>query len=562
MRNQYRKEVYMYCNKQHVVNYQKRQAPAKHSEANPESQGKPRLNLPVLFPCHYDFALAPSPLGSDTMLPLVPFQVPNFQHASSLYICIVYISLCISYCMRLSLRNVCFISHVPLFSSPLPSSGAYLFVLPTTSFPQISSYGPPTYPLVGCLLSFYQNRHRLLNWYTELLSNSPTRTIVIDRLGANRIVLTADPDNVEYILKTNFDNYPKGKPFTDILGDLLGLGIFNADGALWSTQRKLASHEFSTKSLREFVVNVLEEVVENRLVPILDCAAARTEPLDLQDVLRRFAFDTICKFSLDFDPVCLDLSKPPSELAVAFDAAAAISARRAAAPVQALWKVKRWLNVGSEKELRQAVELVHTSVSGIIRDKREKLDKWKKQGGAEHVDLLSRMLAAGHSGELVRDMVISFLMAGRDTTSAAMTWLFWLLMSHRKVEREIVREAADLSPGKKSLDFEELREMNYLKACLCEAMRLYPPVVWDSKHAAATDVLPDGTHVNQGDRVTYFPYGMGRMEDLWGKDRLEFRPDRWLVEPGRELRKVSPYEFPVFQAGPRVCLGRRWPSFR
>ncbi|GKA96945.1 cytochrome P450 94B3 [Tanacetum coccineum] len=58
-------------------------------------------------------------------------------------------------------------------------------------------------------------------------------------------------------------------------------------------------------------------------------------------------------------------------------------------------------------------------------------------------------------------------------------------------------------------------------------MRLYPPVVWDSKHAAANDALPDWTLVYKGNQVMYFPYGIGRMEKLWGKDY-----------------------------GPRVCLGK------
>ena len=81
--------------------------------------------------------------------------------------------------------------------------------------------GPRSYPVIGCLVAFYQNRWRLLDWYTELLAASPTQTIVVDRLGARRTVVTANPANVEHILKSNFGNYPKGKPFTDILGDLL-----------------------------------------------------------------------------------------------------------------------------------------------------------------------------------------------------------------------------------------------------------------------------------------------------------------------------------------------------
>lgn len=129
-----------------------------------------------------------------------------------------------------------------------------------------STHGPPSYPILGCLISFYKNRRRLLDWYTDLLYKSPTQTIVVRRLGARRTLVTANPANVEYVLRTNFNNFPKGKPFTEILGDLLGFGIFNVDGELWSTQRKLASHEFSTKSLREFLVKVLEEEVDHRLV--------------------------------------------------------------------------------------------------------------------------------------------------------------------------------------------------------------------------------------------------------------------------------------------------------
>ncbi|KAJ4835214.1 hypothetical protein Tsubulata_021040 [Turnera subulata] len=435
-----------------------------------------------------------------------------------------------------------------------------LFSFPyTTKTTPPSIDGPPSYPIIGCLISFCQNRRRLLDWYTDLLTVSPSQTIVVRRLGARRTVVTANPANVEHMLKSNFVNFPKGKPFTEILGDLLGCGIFNVDGELWSSQRKLASHEFSTKSLREFVVKTLQEEVEGRLIPLLEEAVDGERILDLQDVLRRFAFDIVCKVSLGTDPNCLDLSLPVPPLVKAFDAASEISAMRGMAPVYAVWKTKKALNIGLEKKLKEAIELVHGSVLEIVRNKKKVLENNSQEGS----DLLSRLLLAGHKEEVVRDMVISFIMAGRDTTSAAMTWLFWLLSKHQNTEEMILKEVTSLlNNGEKEIDFEVLKDMNFLKASLCESMRLYPPVAWDSKHAANDDVLPDGTFVGKGDRLTYFPYGMGRMEELWGKDKLEFRPDRWFEEPvdlentGGQLKQVSPYKFPVFQAGPRVCLGK------
>ncbi|BAT14049.1 Os11g0483000, partial [Oryza sativa Japonica Group] len=159
-------------------------------------------------------------------------------------------------------------------------------------------WGPRSYPVIGCLVAFYRNRRRLLDWYTEMLAASPSQTIVVDRLGARRTVVTANPANVEHILRARFANYPKGKPFTDVLGDLLGMGIFNVDGELWHAQRKLVSHEFSARALRDLEVTVLEAEARDRLVPALAAASRGGGVVDMQDVLRRFAFDVICRVSL------------------------------------------------------------------------------------------------------------------------------------------------------------------------------------------------------------------------------------------------------------------------
>ncbi|XP_030544817.2 cytochrome P450 94B3-like [Rhodamnia argentea] len=414
-----------------------------------------------------------------------------------------------------------------------------------------------SYPVVGCLFSFYQNRRRLLEWYTELLGQSPTQTIVVRRLGARRTVVTASPENVEHILRTNFHNFPKGKPFTEILGDFLGRGIFNVDGELWRSQRKLASHEFSVKSLRDYAATTLKEVVNDRLMPVLESLSAERRTVDLQELLKRLSFNMICRVSLGTEVCSLEPSLPESPLARAFDISSAICARRGAAPVSAIWRIKRRLGVGSERELKQAVDEVHASITQLIQDRVERIVETGDRSSSSQTDLLSRLVSAGYGEEVIRDMVISFIMAGRDTTSAAMTWLFWMLSRSQEAERELIGEV-DSAVGE--LDYDSLKELKFLSACLCEAMRLYPPVAWDSKHAVSDDVLPDGTPIRAGDRVTYFPYGMGRMEAIWGRDRLEFKPGRWLEgtdgKHGGELKKMCPYRFPVFQAGPRDCIGK------
>ena len=108
--------------------------------------------------------------------------------------------------------------------------------------------------------------------------------------------------------------------------------------------------------------------------------------------------------------------------------------------------------------------------------------------------------------------------------------------------------------------YDEVKDMVYTHAALCESMRLYPPVPVDTKEAGEDDVLPDGTEVKRGWRVAYHIYAMGRSEKIWGADWGEFRPERWLsrdeVEGRWKFEGVDAFTYPVFQAGPRVCLGR------
>jgi cytochrome P450 len=74
--------------------------------------------------------------------------------------------------------------------------------------------------------------------------------------------------------------------------------------------------------------------------------------------------------------------------------------------------------------------------------------------------------------------------------------------------------------------YEELKKMHYLDAAMTESMRLYPPVPFDPKLAMEEDTWPDGTHIPKDSVVAYAPYAMGRMEQLWGSDCLQFKQER------------------------------------
>ncbi|KVI05093.1 cytochrome P450 [Cynara cardunculus var. scolymus] len=387
--------------------------------------------------------------------------------------------------------------------------------------------------------------NNLCDWYTHLLQNSPSQTIHIHVL-ANTI--TANPKNVEHILKTNFHNYPKGKQFSMILGDLLGNGIFNVDGDAWMFQKKMASLELGSVS------NAFDNVkfhVESRLLPLLSSVARGKDGglIDLQCVFRQFSFEYICRFSFSLDLNSLELPFTVSQLSDSFDLATTLSAKRAMSTSPVVWKAYRRLNLGSERKLKEAIQNVNILVEKVIENK-------KKLGFTKNQDLLSRFMEVSDDRSFLRDVMVNFILAGRDTVASALTSFFWLIMNHPEVESRI-RIEMDRTKNRKQdqlATFEEMKELHYLQAAIHESMRLYPPIQFDSKFAAENDALPDGTRVKKGTKVTFHPYAMGRMETIWGKDCKKFKPERWLKNG--VFKHENPFKYPVFQAGFRVCLGK------
>ncbi|KAG5566322.1 hypothetical protein RHGRI_002055 [Rhododendron griersonianum] len=412
---------------------------------------------------------------------------------------------------------------------------------------------PESHPILGNLLSFLRNRHRFHDWVTHLLSTTTTTIQVNGLLGLSHGVCTADPAVVDHLLRSNFANYVKGSRFSSVLHELLGLGIFNVDAHLWTAQRKIASHEFNTKSLKQFVSDTVQSHLSHRLIPVLSEACDDGLTVDLQEVFRRFAFDNVCNVAFGVDPGWLDTNRTKTasnsvnaSFVQAFDYAVELTSDRFMSPVPAVWKIKRILNVGSERKFKEAIAVIDDFAMNIIRSKERECDQIKEDKDQDHSqDLLSRFMSSTSS---------------KDSTSTALTWFFWLIAGHPQCERLIYGElaaAVKASPTGLPTDFsyDELKKLNYLHAALSESLRLFPPVPINSRLAVADDILPDGTYVGKGWFADYSAYAMARMEKLWGPDCREFKPERWLNIDG-VFQPSDQFKFPVFHSGPRMCLGK------
>ncbi|KAF8411567.1 hypothetical protein HHK36_004122 [Tetracentron sinense] len=421
---------------------------------------------------------------------------------------------------------------------------------------------PVNWPLVGMLPGLLLNIHSIHDLCTQVLERSGFTFEFKGPWFANMdMVSTSDPANVHYIMSTNFSNFPKGSRFKKIF-DVFGDGIFNSDSDLWKTQRKTAHALINHQRFHRFFVKTTAVKLEKGLIPVLEHVSGLSLVVDLQDVFQRFTFDTTCMLVTGYDPGCLSIEFPDVPFAKALDDAEEALFFRHIVP-ESCWKLQRWLGIGEEKKLNRAWRTLDHFIANYIAKKREELSKTTTSMKEERdgADLLTSYMEEGEMGgsksdKFLRDTILNFIVAGRDTTSTALTWFFWLISKHPVVEAKILKEVrAKESEKWRLFDTEELSGMVYLHGALCESLRLFPPVPFQHKVPLSPDILPSGHKVNPEKKILVSLFAMGRMEGIWGKDCLEFKPERWISERGG-IRYEPSYKFFAFNAGPRTCIGK------
>jgi len=239
--------------------------------------------------------------------------------------------------------------------------------------------------------------------------------------------------------------------------------------------------------------------------------------------------------------------------ATSFDVAQFWMAKR---PIDMFWKQKRTFNnlvyplFEGEKLIKESMAIMDKFAFRVIAERKREIDQNKNNLVARFID------AAKEKGEVLtdkflRDVVLSFLIAGRDTTACALSWMMYCLCLNPEAEAKVYEEAKRVSAMEEGINFENSKELVYTEAALLETLRLYPSVPFEFKTCVEPDVLPNGVKVPKNTMVLYSPYVWGRSEKLW-PDPLAFKPERWLGEEG----KHSQYKYITFNAGPRLCLGK------
>ncbi|KAK6252438.1 hypothetical protein QUC31_014158 [Theobroma cacao] len=459
-------------------------------------------------------------------------------------------------------------SHLTLWDVAIALLGLFIF---SCIHESLANKGPMLWPVLGVIPSVFLHMNDIYDWATRALINAggtfPYRGMW---MGGSYGIITVDPSNIEYMLKTNFKNFPKGKYYRERFCDLLGGGIFNSDDESWKEQRQLAKLEMHSSRFIEHSIQSMQDIVHQKLMNLLKKLANSGHCFDLQEVFLRLTFDNICTAALGIDPGCLALDLPEVPFAKAFEDATELTLLRFLMP-PFVWKPLKFFRLGNEKRLKEAIEVVHDFADKTVRDRRKKLDNLGNLN--DHSDLLSRLMEKEidkqgknrqYPGKFLRDFCVSFILAGRDTTSVALAWFFWLVHKNPEVESKILGEIYEIlsHPERRTEDddivftIEELKKMVYLEAALSESLRLHPSVPIEMKQVLEDDVFPDGTRVKKGARVLHCIFSMARIDSIWGKDCLEFKPERW-IKDGKFV-SANQFKYAVFNAGPRLCVGKKF----
>jgi cytochrome P450 len=320
------------------------------------------------------------------------------------------------------------------------------------------------------------------------------------------------------------------------LKKILGNGLLTSDGEFWRRQRRIAQPVFHRPRI-EGLGAIMAQAADDMADGWRD-----GQRIELVREMMRVTL-RIAGLSL--------LSRDISATADEFGKAIAYGLAYVNYVKETPWAPPEWVPTPRNRKFRAAVRTLDQVIGDIIAARRESDD--------DSSDLLATLLRARDpetgermSDEQLRDEIMTIIVAGHETTGAALTFTFDLLARHPEVEARLRAELREVV-GDRLPTTDDLAKLKYNARVLFEAMRLYPPAWMFARSVEADDDI-HGYPVARGDWVLLSPWVTQRRADLWPEPQ-RFDPDRFA--PERAAGRPRYAYFP-FAGGQRKCIGDRF----
>ena len=405
---------------------------------------------------------------------------------------------------------------------------------------------PPGLPLLGHgpALARGGGMHRTLIAWEERLGG--TYRI---RLGPEPAVVSSSPELVATVLRQRPETFRRGTHMSDVIDELGGHGLFNAEGEDWRRLRRSAMPGLNATALRGAFATMVRSTDRLRA----DWAGRPGERVAVLDDLMLYTLEVIVALTLSHDLDAIR-RRDADGLHRRLPLVASTVVRRMYSPLP-YW---RWLRLPVDRRTDAVVAEVRALTGERLAGARQRMTDGQAPGS--YLDELVRSGIA--TGETLTEQqaagaVLNMLVAGEDNTAAQAAWAMHHLAAHPDVQAKVRAETSRVLGDRPfPEDAATLSRLRYVEAVVNETMRVTPPAPFVLMEALHDTSIPDGAEELRVKRGTILILLLGRgaqSEDRF-PDAASFRPERWLSDPPKPSAPAAP--FLPFGSGPRFCPGR------
>lgn len=327
--------------------------------------------------------------------------------------------------------------------------------------------------------------------------------------------------------------------------EFTGDGLFTSwsDEKNWQKAHRILLPSFSQKAMKGYhsmMLDIAMQLVQkwSRLNP--------KEEIDVAEDMTRLTLDTIglCGFHFRFNSFYRDTQHPfIISMLRALQEAMRQSQRHS---------LQDKLMVKTRHQFQQDIKVMNSLVDKIIAERRENPDE-------AITDLLSLMLDAKDpvtgetlDDENIRYQIITFLIAGHETTSGLLSFAIYCLLKNKDQLEKASQEAEQVLTGDLP-DYKQVQQLKYIRMILNETLRLYPTAPAFSLYAKEDTVLGGKYPIEKGQPVTILTPQLHRDKSAWGEDAELFRPERF-----SDPAAIPNHAYKPFGNGQRACIGMQF----